>query len=292
MKYRILLNGTNKTVIEDFFTHSNEFLDFMTTSMRWDDISHHIQYLEMDAFCYCAANDSEEYISQVFSLKEMLKEHEIPFVFIGSEEDRIRYESGKVIEEDDLVILRPIRVFTIEDNIFTFLEEKRLAEEKRLEEERRVEEERRRIEEEERRRAAEEEERLAREAELNRKRRILVIDDDSVMLKAILEQLQEQYEVGIAINGRVALKYLEKKAADLILLDYEMPSVKGPDILEKIRENEATKDIPVIFLTRVTERDKIMPVLSLKPQGYLVKPIDHNKLISEISKALNGGEQE
>lgn len=283
MKYKILLNGTNKTVINDFFSHSNENLDFMTTSMRLDDIMHHIEYLDMDVFCYCAANDSEEYISQLVSVREHLKTRNIPFVFIGSGRARIRYESGGAIGEDDLILIRPIRVFQIEDSIFDFLEEKRLAEEKRLEEERHRAEEAKR-------RAEVIEARLAREAELDRKRHILVIDDDSVMLKAIMEQLRDEYDVGLAINGRVALKFLEKKTTDLILLDYEMPEEKGPGLLEKIRENEAAKDIPVIFLTGVKEKDKITELFQKNIQGYLVKPIDHDKLISEINKVLYGGE--
>ena len=89
-----------------------------------------------------------------------------------------------------------------------------------------------------------------------------------------------------AVSGRVALKFLERRTTDLILLDYIMPEENGLSILEKLRAKEATKDIPVIFLTGVTERKKIKEALILKPQGYLLKPVDRDKLLEEIEKLI------
>ena len=77
-----------------------------------------------------------------------------------------------------------------------------------------------------------------------------------------------------------------KKKTDLILLDYEMPEENGPAVLEKIRKSEDLKNIPVVFLTGISERDKIKQVLSLKIQGYLLKPIEHDKLIQTIQKVI------
>ena len=61
-----------------------------------------------------------------------------------------------------------------------------------------------------------------------------------------------------------------KKRPDLILLDYEMPVCDGRQTLEMIRADEELKDIPVIFLTGVNDREHIESVLSLKPAGYSV----------------------
>ncbi len=82
------------------------------------------------------------------------------------------------------------------------------------------------------------------------------------------------------------MKFLERKKTNLILLDYEMPGETGPEILEKLRANDVTKDIPVIFLTGVSEREKIQEALVLKPQSYLLKPVDHEKLRSAIAKVV------
>ena len=103
-----------------------------------------------------------------------------------------------------------------------------------------------------------------------------------MMLKLIKEQLKDIYSVATAINSNIAFKFLENKGADLILLDYEMPGENGAQVLEKLRGNENTAHLPVIFLTGINDKDKIRKVLELKPQGYLLKPIDREKLRSII----------
>ena len=115
---------------------------------------------------------------------------------------------------------------------------------------------------------------------------VLVIDDDPILLKLIKEHLHEQYDVATAISGKIAHKFLETKKTNLILLDYEMPVENGPEVMKKIRENEELADIPIIFLTGITEREKINQALALKPQGYLLKPIDKEKLLGTIEKFI------
>lgn len=76
------------------------------------------------------------------------------------------------------------------------------------------------------------------------------------MLKLIKRYLDDSYDIATAINGKVALKFLESKMTNLILLDYEMPGENGPAILEKLRGNPSTAQIPVIFLTGINDRKK------------------------------------
>ena len=124
------------------------------------------------------------------------------------------------------------------------------------------------------------------EVSASQRTHILVVDDDPLMLKMLKEQLRDDYDVATAVSGKIAMKFLERKKTSLILLDYEMPGENGPEILEKIRANEATKDIPVIFLTGVSDSDKIQEALALKPQSYLLKPVDHEKLMRAITKII------
>ena len=126
----------------------------------------------------------------------------------------------------------------------------------------------------------------AKEAEGARRKHILVIDDDSSILKLLKGYLAERYDVATAISGKVAMKFLETKETDLVLLDYEMPVENGSVVFGKIRSMEKTKDLPVVFLTGVTEKSKITEVLSMKPQGYLLKPVDMEKLSSTIKGIL------
>lgn len=118
------------------------------------------------------------------------------------------------------------------------------------------------------------------------KKHVLVVDDNPMMLKLIKEHLHEKYDVATAVSGKVALKFLERRSTDLILLDYLMPEESGTVVLEKLRAKESTKNIPVVFLTGVTESKKIKEALVLKPQGYLLKPVDRDKLLEEIAKHI------
>ncbi len=122
-------------------------------------------------------------------------------------------------------------------------------------------------------------------AEDERKRHILVVDDDVRILRFLKAYLRE-YDVATAVNGSQAMKFLETKKTDLILLDYKMPVENGPEVLKKLRANERTKDIPVVFLTGVADSDKIQEVLLMKPQGYLLKPINRVKLMEIIKKVI------
>ena len=100
------------------------------------------------------------------------------------------------------------------------------------------------------------------------------------------EELREKYNVATAVSGKIALNFLEKRKTDLILLDYVMPDEDGPAVLKKLRENDATKDIPVVFLTGINDRSKIEKVLDMKPQGYLLKPIKPEKLFRTIRQII------
>lgn len=118
------------------------------------------------------------------------------------------------------------------------------------------------------------------------KKHILVIDDDPLMLKVMKDYLHNRYEVATAKGGKIAYKFLEKKHTDLILLDYEMPEENGPAVYRKIREIPGYKDIPIFFLTGVADKARIMEVAQLKPQGYLLKPVEYDMLMSMVTQVL------
>lgn len=117
--------------------------------------------------------------------------------------------------------------------------------------------------------------------------RILVIDDNPLMLKVIKEHLHEDYDLATATSGQVAFRFLQRRQVDLILLDYEMPDEDGPAVLKKLRANEQTADVPVVFLTGISDRKRIQKALMLQPDGYLLKPIDHEKLINTIKQYID-----
>lgn len=123
---------------------------------------------------------------------------------------------------------------------------------------------------------------LSDEAEKKRRKCILIVDDDVSYMSMIYDWLKDKYSVSMANSGMKAITYLAKKKADLILLDYEMPITPGPQVLEMIRSEAETSDIPVMFLTGKGDRESIMKVLSLKPEDYLLKTIDKKGLCEKI----------
>ena len=116
------------------------------------------------------------------------------------------------------------------------------------------------------------------------KKRILVVDDDPVMLRAIKGWLEGTYQVVMVNSGMNAITYLAKNRPDLILLDYEMPVITGAKVLEMIRSEVATASIPVIFLTARGDRESVTEVLKLKPEGYLLKTMTPNEILEAIGE--------
>lgn len=120
------------------------------------------------------------------------------------------------------------------------------------------------------------------------KRKVLVVDDSGMMLRTIKTILEGTYEVILANSAMSAFAALEKTKPDIILLDYEMPVCDGKMAFEMIRGNPQTEDIPVFFLTAVDEKEKIVEVLELKPEGYILKPVNGKKLIARIEEYFKG----
>lgn len=92
----------------------------------------------------------------------------------------------------------------------------------------------------------------------------------------------------------MAIKYLSTNRPDLVLLDYEMPIVDGRQVLGMIRSESEFSDIPVIFLTSKGDKESVMQVMDLKPDGYLLKTMPPEQIKQSIDtffqrKKVNGG---
>lgn len=281
MRYKVLVTGKNESAITAFFEHTSDSFEVLSTSTRYEDIIGHIDYFVPHALIYCLFNESRDNIVQMLSINSRLMRSGIPCVILGSKEDCDEFERIAV-GVASLVLHRPLSATAIEEKVFQFLEELR-ASGKLNEDGMRMNGAGTTIPYE---LFGDIGVNTAQEIEPARKKHVLVVDDNVMMLKLIKEHLHEKYDVATAVNGKVALKFLERRSTDLILLDYLMPQENGTTILEKLRAKETTKNIPVIFLTGVTERKKIKEALSLKPQGYLLKPVDRDKLLEEIAKFI------
>lgn len=117
-------------------------------------------------------------------------------------------------------------------------------------------------------------------------KRIFVIDDSRIQRNMLKNLLKEQYDVRDSDSGEDALNKMQTWLPDLILLDYDMPGQDGKEIFEILQKEKRFCEIPVVFLTGVKERKKIQAVLGLVPAGYLLKPVEQNKLLELLEELI------
>ena len=126
--------------------------------------------------------------------------------------------------------------------------------------------------------------------EEERQKRILIVDDDPAYAKMVREWIKYKYRVDIVTAGMQAISFLlkvkEEEPVDLILLDYEMPVVDGTQVLQMLRQEPATANIPVIFLTGNGNKDAVARVMELKPNGYILKSTTRLDLVKYLDNKL------
>jgi len=127
---------------------------------------------------------------------------------------------------------------------------------------------------------------IKRLLKLVEKKKIMIVDDDPMQLRNMNTALKEKYQVFMAPSGILAMSLLGKHIPDLILLDYEMPVCDGPQTLAMIRAEKIYQDIPVIFLTSVSEKERVVKVLEYKPQGYILKTLPQEEILKQIDDFL------
>ena len=247
--YKVLLTGQNEAVKTMFFEEMTESFTCVTSSERIDDPKLHLDLFQPDILAVCLGSEDAAGYARMNELREKMVNYNTKLVLIGKDEACTLFQKH-VVYMTKLTIDDSKGAYDIQKQIRMLIEEPELT--------------------------YEEEERKT----------ILIIDDDTIMLKVMKDHLHDRFDVATAVSGKIAYKYLEMKKADLILLDYEMPNENGPNVLEKFRTIESAKNIPVIFLTGMTEKEKIQKALNLKPQGYLLKPVDKETLIQKINEVL------
>jgi class 3 adenylate cyclase len=117
--------------------------------------------------------------------------------------------------------------------------------------------------------------------------RILVVDDAPANLQSMAGTLKGQgYQVSVATNGRQALEVVERVRPDLILLDVMMPEMDGFETCRELKAAEATRAIPVIFLTSRSETEDIVKGFELGAVDYLSKPYNVPELLARVNTHL------
>lgn len=123
--------------------------------------------------------------------------------------------------------------------------------------------------------------------EAKKKPNILVVDDTSANLRLLTELLiQNGYEARPAPNGRLALKTVESKLPDLILLDIMMPDLDGYEVCRQLKASERSRDIPVIFISAINETMDKVKAFSIGGVDYITKPFQPEEVLARLKTHL------
>ncbi len=117
--------------------------------------------------------------------------------------------------------------------------------------------------------------------------RVLIVDDTVQNIQVLGTVLREQnYQINVAQNGLQALESVEKVRPDLILLDVMMPEMDGFEACKRLKANDETKDIPIIFLTAKVETEDVVHGFDLGAVDYVTKPFNATELLARVHTHL------
>ncbi|MCL2265156.1 MAG: response regulator [Treponema sp.] len=136
----------------------------------------------------------------------------------------------------------------------------------------------------------------------NERNKILIVDDEKMNILTLAHCLKEQYDIIVATDGETGLEAALKHKPDLVLLDIIMPEMNGFDVIEKLKESEATRHIPVIFISGLNNQENDEKGMSLGAADFITKPfskvivkarvdiqfklMEQEKTIEELKKLL------
>src|SRR5919199_4298703 len=113
---------------------------------------------------------------------------------------------------------------------------------------------------------------------------ILVVDDTPINLEVLLDLLEDSdFKVVVAEDGESAMEMAEYAPPSLILLDVLMPGIDGFETCRRLKSNKVTQDIPVIFMTALTEKVDKVKGLNLGAVDYITKPLEHEEVLARVN---------
>ncbi|MCP4077429.1 MAG: response regulator [Gammaproteobacteria bacterium] len=124
---------------------------------------------------------------------------------------------------------------------------------------------------------------------VNNKQKILVIDDDAGLRRQLSFRLEKRESLKVieAENGQSGLTQANNQNPDLIILDWMLPDIQGPEVLNQLKNHDQTRMIPVLMLTGKNKIGDIEDAFDLGADAYLVKPFNLQDLAGKVNKLLN-----
>ncbi len=122
---------------------------------------------------------------------------------------------------------------------------------------------------------------------MNGKKNILIVEDEEDILKLIeIHLIKEGFEVTGAQSGEQAIKVIKDNVFDLIILDLMLPGIDGIEVCKRIKDDAATKELPIIMLTAKGEENDIIKGLESGADDYITKPFSPKVLIARVKTVL------
>ena len=116
---------------------------------------------------------------------------------------------------------------------------------------------------------------------------VLIVDDVKANVRILISALSEFYQIAVANSGQAALTYCKNNKPDLILLDIMMPDISGYDVIASLKSNKVTEEIPIIFLTALSETENKTKGFELGAVDYIVKPFEISEVRARVKNHLS-----
>jgi len=119
------------------------------------------------------------------------------------------------------------------------------------------------------------------------KPKVLLVDDEAFNLDFLQQALEdENYELIVAVNGQEALGKIKSEQPDLVLLDLMMPILDGFEVLQKVKEDDMLRDIPIIIISAEHDSKSVVKGIKQGAEDYLTKPLNAGHLIKKVKEYL------
>jgi sigma-B regulation protein RsbU (phosphoserine phosphatase) len=116
--------------------------------------------------------------------------------------------------------------------------------------------------------------------------RVLIVDDVKDNVDVLVNALRDDYKLSVALDGRSALRSVEKSAPDLVLLDIMMPGLDGYEVCRQLRAREATREVPVMFLSALEDVRNKAHGFEVGGNDYLTKPFEILEVKARVRSLL------
>ena len=121
---------------------------------------------------------------------------------------------------------------------------------------------------------------------MERNKKVLIIDDEKMNIMTLAHFLKPQYDIIVAIDGAAGLETAKKQLPDIILLDIIMPHMSGFEVIEKLKESNDTKNIPVIFISGLNSSEDEAKGYEFGAVDYILKPFSQTVVMAKIKLHL------